>query len=73
MAAVWSGADGAAGSVLMRDAVLYILLTSSALLHLASLDTGTPNSGFALSLVTSLGRLRLRVVSRSSAKPEGPL
>jgi hypothetical protein len=70
VAAVWSGADGAAGSVLMRDAVLYILLTSSALLHLASLDTGTPNSGFAL--VTSLERLRLRVVPRSSAKPEGP-
>jgi len=53
----------------MRDVVLYILLTSSALLHIASLKIGTPNSGFALSLVLSHERLLLRVVPRSSAKP----
>lgn len=41
----------AAGSVLMRDVVLYIRLTSSALLHHASLEIGTPNSGFVLSLI----------------------
>jgi len=35
----------------MRDVVLYIRLTSSALLHHASLEIGTPNSGFVLSLV----------------------
>ncbi len=57
----------------MQDVVLYLYihLTSSALLHLASMEPDTANAVLASSLILSHERLRLRVVPRSSVL-DGP-